>query len=188
MSDRGAAALTGCDPTVAAHLVAPVAAHLVAPVAGSYPRRTAPRAPCVNEVTMDAKTKMLSRVPLFAGLGERALEQVAGLADEVDVAAGTTLTHEGATGGEFFIIIDGGVEITRAGGVLNTLGPGDFLGEIALVDGGPRTATARTTSASRLLVLASREFHTLLADQPEVRLGVLQALAARVRRLDAQAT
>jgi CRP/FNR family transcriptional regulator, cyclic AMP receptor protein len=137
---------------------------------------------------LDAKAKMLGRVPLFAGLSGRALEQVAALADEVEVAAGTTLTREGSTGSEFFIIIHGGVEVTRDGGVLNTLGAGDFLGEIALVDGGPRTATARTTTASRLLVLASREFHTLLADQPEVRTGVLLALAARVRRLDAQAT
>jgi CRP/FNR family cyclic AMP-dependent transcriptional regulator len=137
---------------------------------------------------MDAKAQLLQRVPLFATLSGKGLEQVAQLADEVDVASGTTLTREGATGGEFFVIIDGSVEVTREGGVLSTLGPGDFLGEIALVDGGPRTATARTTSASRLLVMTSPQFHTLLADQPEVRLCVLQALAARVRRLDAEAT
>jgi CRP/FNR family transcriptional regulator, cyclic AMP receptor protein len=137
---------------------------------------------------MDAKAQLLQRVPLFATLRSRGLEEVAKLADEVTVAAGTTLTREGATGGEFFIIVDGSVEVAREGGVLATLGAGDFLGEIALVDGGPRTATARATSDSRLLVMASQQFHTLLADQPEVRTCVLQALAARVRRLDANAT
>ncbi len=137
---------------------------------------------------MDAKTKLLSQVPLFARLGGRSLERVAALTDEVDVAAGTALTREGGTGAEFFIIIDGSVEISRDGGVLNTLGPGDFLGEIALVDGGPRSATARTTSPTRLLVLASREFHTLVDDEPDVRSCVLRALAERVRNLDAAAT
>ncbi len=137
---------------------------------------------------MDTKTKLLGQVPLFARLSGGALERVASLADEIDVAAGTALTREGGTAAEFFVIVDGTVEVSRDGVVLNTLGPGDFLGEIALIDGGPRTATARTTSPARLLVLASREFHTLVADEPDVRMCVLQALAERVRRLDADAT
>ena len=136
---------------------------------------------------MDQKTRMLSGVPLFSRLRGSALEQVASLTDEVDVKAGTELTHEGRSGGEFFVIIDGTVEVRRGGELVRTLGPGDFLGEIALIDGGPRSATATTTTPSRLLVLTSTEFHTLIADQAEVRLCVLQALAERVRNLDAHA-
>jgi CRP-like cAMP-binding protein len=136
---------------------------------------------------MDQKMRMLSTVPLFARLRGPALEEVASLTDEVDVKAGTELTHEGRSAAEFFVIVEGTVEVRRDGELLKTLGAGDFLGEIALVDGGPRTATATTTAPSRLLVLTSTEFHTLIADQPEVRTCVLQALADRVRDLDAHA-
>lgn len=136
---------------------------------------------------MDDKTRLLATVPLFAHLGRAGLEEVARLADEVDVDPGTVLTHEGRTGGEFFVIVDGAVSVERKGRVVATLRAGDFLGEIALVDGGPRTATTTAVLPTRLLVLAHREFHTLLDRFPEVRVGVLQALADRVRRLDAQA-
>jgi CRP/FNR family transcriptional regulator, cyclic AMP receptor protein len=144
--------------------------------------------PRETEDSMDAKTTLLGRVPLFAHLGGRSLERVASLVDEVDVAAGTELTREGALAGEFFIISDGSVEIRRAGAIVRSLGPGDFLGEIALIDGGRRSATATTTSPCHLLVLARREFNTLIDDYVDVRLSVLQALAERVRSLDAQAT
>jgi CRP/FNR family cyclic AMP-dependent transcriptional regulator len=137
---------------------------------------------------MDAKTKLFSQVPLFSRLKGKSLERVAHVADEVDVPAGMALTQEGATAAEFFVILEGNVEVTRGGGMLATLGPGDFLGEIALVDGGPRTATARTTTPARLVVLTTSQFHTLIDDEPEVRLCVLQALAARVRSLDASAS
>lgn len=133
---------------------------------------------------MDDKTRMLARVPLFARLGRSGLAEVAALADEVDVTAGTVLTTEGRTGGEFFVIVDGAVSVARGGTIVRTLGAGDFLGEIALIDGGPRTATATATVPTRLLVVAHREFHSLMDRFPEVRMAVLQALAERVRALD----
>lgn len=133
---------------------------------------------------LDDKARMLARVPLFSRLRGSALEHLATLADVVDVAAGKVLTREGQSGGEFFVVLDGSVEIVRGGKRVATLGAGDFLGEIALVDEGPRTATATATVPSRLLVLAHREFDTLIDDYPEVRLCVLQALAERVRKLD----
>lgn len=136
---------------------------------------------------MDDKARLLAGVPLFAGLGRSGLAEVAALADEVDVDAGTVLTHEGRRGGEFFVIVDGAVRVERGGATVRTLGPGDFLGEIALVDGGPRTATTTATVPSRLLVVAHREFHSLMDRFPEVRSAILGALAARVRNLDAQA-
>jgi len=137
---------------------------------------------------MDQKLELLRRVPLFARLDTKGLQEVGRLADEIDVRPGTELCREGRSGGEFFVIIDGSVAIERQGARVNTLGPGDFLGEIALVDGGPRTATATAESPARLLVVGHREFHTLLEDFPSVRLAVLEALAERVRRLDPAVT
>jgi CRP-like cAMP-binding protein len=135
----------------------------------------------------DTKRDAIRGVPMFARLGDRQLEEIGRLADEVDVAAGHVLMREGAIGEEFFIILAGQVEVQRGGTVIRTLGPGDFLGEISLIDHGPRSATATCISACRLLVLAHREFNTLLADFPDIERQVLVALAERVRTLDPQA-
>ena len=135
---------------------------------------------------MDQKLEMLKRVPLFAGCNGRQVEALGRLADEVDVPAGTELTQEGKAGGEFFIIVDGSVRVDKGGETIRHLGPGEFLGEIALIDGGPRTATAVTETPSRLLVVAHREFHVLMEDNPGIRIAVLEALASRVRNLDHQ--
>ena len=132
----------------------------------------------------DQKLELLKRVPLLSGLGKRDIEEVGRLADEVDLPAGHVLMREGATGNEFFVIIEGSVRIERGGATLASLGAGDFLGEIALVDDGPRTATATTESPARLLVVGHREFHSLMAQFPTIQTSVLQALAQRVRLLD----
>jgi len=137
---------------------------------------------------MDDKARLLARVPLFARLDATALASVGTLVDEVGVDAGTVLMTEGRAGREFFIILEGTVAVTKGGNPLATLRAGDFLGEIALVDNGPRTATATAVTACRLLVLAHREFDSLLDKHADVRRAVLQALAERVRRLDAEAT
>ena len=135
---------------------------------------------------MSQKTDLLKRVPLFAGCATGQLESIGQLADEVDVAAGTTLMKEGQFAGEFFVIIDGSVRVDRDGTTVRTLGPGDFLGEIALVDGGPRTATATTATASRLLVVGHREFHSLMEAHPAISMSILEALAKRVRNIDGE--
>jgi CRP-like cAMP-binding protein len=132
----------------------------------------------------DQKLELLKGVPLLAGLGKHEIEEVGRLAEEVDVEAGHVLMREGASAAEFFVIVDGAVRIERNGGTIASLGPGDFLGEIALVDNGLRTATATTQSASKLLVVGHREFHSLMDQFPTIRTCVLQALAARVRILD----
>ena len=97
---------------------------------------------------MAQKQELLERVPLFAGVSAAGIEELGGIADEIDVRAGTVLTHEGYREGFFFVIVSGTVRIERGGVTINTLGPGEFLGEIALLDGGPRTATA--TAETRL--------------------------------------
>jgi CRP-like cAMP-binding protein len=133
---------------------------------------------------MDRKLELLRKVPLFGGLGGRELEEVGRLADEVDLPDGRELTHEGRTANEFFIIVNGTVRIDRGGATIRHLRDGDFLGEIALVDGGPRTATATTEGPGRYLVVGHREFHSLLEGFPSIQLAVLQAVAQRVRDLD----
>jgi len=133
---------------------------------------------------MERKLEMLRRVPLFAGLNEHGLEDVGRLADEIDLPAGTSLMQQGTTGHDFFLILDGSVSIERDGQVVNHLGAGEFFGEIALLDGRPRSATVKTEMPSRLLVLGHREFNSLVDEFPEVRIAVLLALAQRVRRLE----
>jgi CRP-like cAMP-binding protein len=135
----------------------------------------------------DQKLDLLKRVPLLAGLGRRELEEVGRLAEEVDIKAGKVLMREGESGSEFFVLVSGSVGIDRGGTRVLTMGSGDFFGEIALIDEGPRTATATTESDSKLLVLGHREFHTLMERFPAIRTSVLEALAKRVRRLDPEA-
>jgi CRP/FNR family transcriptional regulator, cyclic AMP receptor protein len=130
----------------------------------------------------DAKIEQLKQVPLFASLGSKELQELGALADEVDVDDGRVLTREGESGHEFFIVLDGSVEVDVKGDVVATLGPGDFLGEIALIDGKPRSATTRAVGPTRLMVVGHREFHRLMDDYPSVKTCVLQALADRVRR------
>ena len=133
---------------------------------------------------MSQKTDLLRHVPLFAGCGTRQLEEIERLADEIDVPAGTTLMQEGQFAGEFFLIVDGTVNVDKGGNKIGSLGPGEFLGEIALIDGGPRTATATTATDSKLLVVGHREFHSLMEAHPAISLSILEALAKRVRNLD----
>lgn len=130
------------------------------------------------------KTELLRRVPLFGGLDRRGLEEIGRWAEEVELPAGTVLMREGQAGHEFFLIVDGRVRIERSGQLVGMAGPGDFLGEIALVDGGPRSATAIAESNVRALVLGQREFHSVLGRHPQIQLQVLKALAQRVRRAE----
>jgi CRP-like cAMP-binding protein len=129
---------------------------------------------------MDQKLTLLSKVPLFADLGQRDLEMVGRLADEVTVPAGKVLAAEGSGGHEFFVILDGTVRITQGSRHLADLGSGDFFGELAMIANVPRTATATATTAANLLVVAHREFTTLLADQPRIRDKVMIAVARRL--------
>ena len=94
----------------------------------------------------DAKIELLRNVPLFAGCSKAELQQVAQLADELDLAEGATLIREGERGREFIVVADGTVKVTRGGKTIRELGPGDFIGEIALVVDRPRTATVTATS------------------------------------------
>jgi CRP/FNR family cyclic AMP-dependent transcriptional regulator len=128
----------------------------------------------------DVKIKLIERVPLFQGLSRRELGQVASLAAEIDLPAGRKLTSEGRSGREFVVLVDGVADVSRSGKTINKLGPGDFLGEISLVTGRPRTATVTTRSPATLLVLSAPAFRSLLRTVPSIQAKVLDALAARL--------
>jgi CRP/FNR family transcriptional regulator, cyclic AMP receptor protein len=129
---------------------------------------------------MDQKATMLSSVPLFAGLGTKQLGEIERLADEVSVKAGKVLAKEGAPAHEFFVILDGSVEIARGGKPLRTLGAGEYFGEIALIGKVPRTASATALTPVSLLVVGHREFTTLLANHQAIRDKVLTNVATWV--------
>jgi CRP-like cAMP-binding protein len=140
-----------------------------------------------SNVADNPKLDLLRRVPLFTQCRGDSLDLISRLADEVDVADGHVLLRQGDLAQEFFLIVDGRVRIERDGAPINWLGSGDFLGEIALVDEGRRTATAVTEGPAKLLVIAHRDFHSLLDSSPAIRTAIMQGLAARLRRLEPDA-
>ena len=135
---------------------------------------------------MEDKLELLRRVPLFAGMDDPSLQEIGRITEEIQTRERTVITHEGRQEGHFFIVLAGSVRISREGRAINLLGPGDFLGEIALLDGGPRTATATTEEPTTLLAIRNDAFHLLLDRSPAVRTAVLAAAGARLREMDAE--
>jgi CRP/FNR family transcriptional regulator, cyclic AMP receptor protein len=133
-------------------------------------------------VARDEKLEHLKRVPLFSRMGRRELERLGQLADEIEVGLDRILAEQGEIGHEFFFVLDGRLSVLDGNRPIAELGPGDFFGEIALLDGRPRTATVRADGIARLLVVGHREFHALMDDFPAVRTAVLEAVAERLRR------
>jgi CRP/FNR family transcriptional regulator, cyclic AMP receptor protein len=128
----------------------------------------------------DAKIDLIKQVPLFAQCSRKELAEVASIADEIDLPAGKELIREGGRGREFFVLLDGTVDVQKNGRRIRELKAGDFFGEIALVSDAPRTATVTTSSPVRALVVTDRSFRTLLRHAPSIQLKVLQALADRL--------
>jgi CRP/FNR family cyclic AMP-dependent transcriptional regulator len=128
----------------------------------------------------DAKVDLIRGVPLFSRCSRREAEEIAHVADEIDLPEGTELTREGDTGREFLVIIDGEAEVRRRGRKLRTLGAGDCVGEIALLTKSPRTATVTATTPVRALVLTDRAFRRMIEDQPVIAAKVLETLAERL--------
>jgi CRP/FNR family cyclic AMP-dependent transcriptional regulator len=127
------------------------------------------------------KVELIRRVPLFADCSRGELEQIAQLADEIDLSEGKELTRLGESGREFFVLLEGEADVTQDGRSINTLHAGDFFGEIALVEDTPRTATVTATTPMRVLVITGRAFKQLLDEQPEIQRKVLVALVERVK-------
>jgi CRP/FNR family transcriptional regulator, cyclic AMP receptor protein len=128
----------------------------------------------------DGKVELLKKVPLFSKLNKQGLQQVAQIADELDLPAGKEMATEGDRGREFFVLLNGEAEVTKQGSRINTMKKGDFFGEIALVTKMPRTATVTATSDVDVLVITERDFDALLKKTPEIGRSIAEALAERV--------
>jgi CRP-like cAMP-binding protein len=129
----------------------------------------------------DPKLDRLARVPLFAAISKRDLEFVASRVDEVSLKAGQTLIREGEPTESFFILESGHVQVRRAGKPAARLGPGDFFGEIGMLDRGPATATVVTDGPVEAMVLSHSQFADAIKGNSTLALQVIAAMAKRLR-------
>ncbi len=135
----------------------------------------------------DPKLELLHSIPLFAAAKPHELQRIGQLADEIDLPAGRVLMRQGDYGAEMFIIVSGAGTVERDGREVDRVGPGAWVGELALLSKGRRTATITLTEPSRLLVLGQREFTALLSESHAIRECVLDSLVTRLRRLEPDA-
>jgi CRP/FNR family transcriptional regulator, cyclic AMP receptor protein len=133
-------------------------------------------------------TAQLGQVPLFAGCSQRELQAIARVVKEIDHPAGTVIAREGDPGVGLFILLKGTADVTIGGKKMTTLEPGAFFGEIALLDGGPRTATVTAATDVELLGLTEWVFRGLMLEHPSMAIKVLQAMSARLRGATKAAT
>jgi CRP/FNR family transcriptional regulator, cyclic AMP receptor protein len=128
----------------------------------------------------------LRNIPLFNGFSQKDLEKIAKAGDEVHMPAGSLIVDQGQMGREAFVVIEGSVTVKRNGKKVATLGPGSIVGELSLLDHGPRTATAVAESDCTLLLLSQRTFLGVVDDVPALGHKLLASLASRIRDLDRQ--
>jgi CRP/FNR family cyclic AMP-dependent transcriptional regulator len=128
----------------------------------------------------------LSRVPMFSQCTDQQLEHLAALSAERQANDGEKIIGEGEAGNEFFVIADGAAQVTRGGRDVAKLGPGDYFGELALLDSAPRDATVSASAPSNLLVLSRAAFMTGLDQFPGLRDSVLHGMARRIHELEAR--
>ena len=138
--------------------------------------------------SQDKKVEALKRAPLFEGLSRKELVELARLTDDLEAAPDKVLCKEGETGREFFVIIDGTVEVEAKGKHVATLGAGDFVGEIALLEQVPRMATVTVKTPVRFFVLTREAFRHLVDQNPTVERKVLRALVLRLLELSRDPT
>ena len=127
------------------------------------------------------RQKLLAQVALFSACTDKELDRLARHAEIVDFQAGDVLMTEGETGHEFYVIIDGEVSVTSDGQTLAKLGPGTYVGEQALLDPGPRTATVTALGDTQAVLLSSREFYAAIDDVPGLSRKLLAGMAKRLR-------
>jgi CRP-like cAMP-binding protein len=132
--------------------------------------------------------EQLAEVPLFQGLSKKQLRRISSLMTRIDRPAGQVLTREGEQGSEFFIVLEGEVEVRHGNRVIATRRPGEYVGEIALLDKRPRTATVVATKPVSVEVLSRREFVSLLAEVPELSEQILATIAQRLVDLESEPT
>jgi CRP/FNR family transcriptional regulator, cyclic AMP receptor protein len=138
--------------------------------------------------SQDSKVQALKSAPLFDGLSRKELIQLARVSEDLEVEPGKVLCKEGEIGQEFFVIVDGKVKVNRKGRRVTTRSSGQFVGEIALLEDVPRTATVTAETPVRLFVLTRKDFRHLLDTNPSVERKVLRALARRLAEISSDPT
>jgi CRP/FNR family transcriptional regulator, cyclic AMP receptor protein len=131
----------------------------------------------------NAKLDLIASVPLFARCSKNELKTIAALADEIDLGEGKVLIREGERGREFFVLVDGRVDVSAKGVSVNTLEAGQFFGEMALVSDVPRNATVTALTPLRVLVITDRDFRHMLKESPAIQQKILAALGDRLSEL-----
>ena len=134
-------------------------------------------------LTADRRTELLAACHLFGGVSQNDLAAIGERALEVDFTSGQVIARQGEIGTGLFVIVEGAVRVVRDGNELARLGPGDFFGELSVIDGLPRVAQVVASEPTRCLALASWEFERLALDHPTIGLAILRALSARLRTL-----
>lgn len=148
-----------------------------------FPRRVLKRH---ERVGKGARVELLAEVPLFSTMGRRQLAEVAAAADEVAVDAGSVLIRQGEPGSACYLVAIGSLTVHRGRRQVSEIGPGDFVGEMALLDGGERTATVTATERCVLLALDRDTFTTVLRHSPSLAISMLEVMSSRLRRTDAR--
>jgi len=133
------------------------------------------------EMGADRKLNAIGRVPLFARLSKRELEFIGKEGDEVSVPAGKTLTRQDRQGDTFYVLLDGEAEVKVDGKRRRVLKPGDFFGEISMLDRGVATATVTTLTDARLFVMSHAQFRDAIKGSDQLMLKVLKAMGERLR-------
>jgi CRP-like cAMP-binding protein len=127
---------------------------------------------------------ILAQIPLFAGLPKRHIKGLAGLAGQERVDEGARLAEEGASGDTFYVILGGQAKVVRGKRTIAHLMPGDWFGEISLIDGGPRTASVIAETPLEVMTLARRPFESMIQREPTIVLKMLEELARRLRNAE----
>lgn len=129
-------------------------------------------------------TEALAAVPMFSACTKKELKEIAKLGERVRVSEGTALTNEGRIGHEFYVLLDGKAEVLRGGQQVSILGPGQWFGELALLDPARRSATVRMATDGELLEITQPSFYQLLEDIPLLSRRLLAGLARRLHEID----
>jgi CRP/FNR family transcriptional regulator, cyclic AMP receptor protein len=140
--------------------------------------------PSGSRVSNDEKMRHLEDVPLLADCTQKQLRAISDISRVVEVPAGTSLTRAGQPGDEFFVILDGSAAVEKPGKKRVFLRPGDFFGEMSLLDGGPRSVTVRAATSLRVLVIDRKNFQGVLREVPDLTQKLLVTLSRRVRALE----
>lgn len=133
--------------------------------------------------TIDDKARLLAGTRLFGGVDADGLARIAARISEIDVPAERVIARQGEIGTGFYVIVAGSARVVRDGATVAHLGPGDFFGELSVLDGRPRVAQVVSDEPTTCLALASWDFEAVVVEQPTVALAILRTLAGRLRDL-----